>query len=226
MNECRDQRIPAARGIRLDMDVNQRIAQFETMVRPGADPDNDMAWFSLGRAYAEAGRHDDAARAFVRCLEINPVMSKAYQLAGEAYIAHGELSKAADILKRGYTTASQRGDRMPMTAMGELLKKIGDEPPAVAAAAADTGPAGSFVCKRTGRAGRQLPRAPFKGPVGAWIHANISQETWDNWVRQGTKVINELRLDLSREEDSDTYDRHMREFLGIDDELYTKLTGK
>ncbi|CAG0967250.1 putative Fe(2+)-trafficking protein [Phycisphaerales bacterium] len=207
------------------MDVTQRIAQFETMVRPGADPDNDMAWFSLGRAYAEAGRHDDAARAFARCLEINPAMSKAYQLAGEAYIARGELSKASDILKRGYTTAFQRGDRMPMTAMGELLKKIGDEPPAVAAAAAETGPAGTFVCKRTGRAGRQLPRPPFKGPVGAWIHANISQETWDNWVRQGTKVINELRLDLSREEDSETYDRHMREFLGIDDELYQSLAA-
>ena len=43
------------------MDVAQRIAQFETMVRPEADPNNDMAWFSLAQAYADAGRHADAA---------------------------------------------------------------------------------------------------------------------------------------------------------------------
>jgi hypothetical protein len=40
-------------------------------------------------------------------------------------------------------------------------------------------------------------------------------------------VINELRLDLSQERDSDVYDQHMREFLGIDEELYGKiLDGK
>ncbi|MCK6478042.1 MAG: hypothetical protein L6Q35_14570, partial [Phycisphaerales bacterium] len=48
------------------MDPNQRIAQFEAMVRPEADPNNDMAWFSLGSAYRDAGRHADAAKAFAR----------------------------------------------------------------------------------------------------------------------------------------------------------------
>ena len=48
-------------------------------------------------------------------------------------------------------------------------------------------------------------------------------ETWADWIGQGTKVINELRLDLSSEESQDTYDRHMYEFLGIDDELLAQL---
>lgn len=208
------------------MDVNQRIAQFETMVRPGADPDNDMAWFSLGKAYSDAGRHAEAASAFNRCVELNPAMSKAYQLGGEAFVASGNLASAAELLRKGYVAAHSRGDRMPMTAMGELLKKIGEDVPVVAeAAVAVAGPAGSFVCKRTGRAGLQLEKPPFKGALGAWIHANIARETWESWVKQGTKVINELRLDLSREEDGETYDRHMREFLGVDDELYASLTG-
>jgi len=208
------------------MDVNQRIAQFETMVRPGADPENDMAWFSLGRAYAEAARHAEAASAFTRCVEINPAMSKAYQLAGESFIACGELSRASEVLRSGYLKAHQRGDRMPMNAMSELLKKIGEEPPQTVGGAAAEAPVGSFICKRTGRSGRQLAKPPFKGPVGAWIYANISAETWDAWIRQGTKVINELRLDLSREEDSDNYDKHMREYLGIDDDLLASLRGK
>ena len=69
-----------------------------------------------------------------------------------------------------------------------------------------------------------MDRPPFKGPVGEWISTNISNESFGEWIRQGTKVINELRLDLSREQDEAVYDAHMREYLGIDDELYEKLT--
>ncbi|MEN0021398.1 MAG: Fe(2+)-trafficking protein, partial [Planctomycetota bacterium] len=52
---------------------------------------------------------------------------------------------------------------------------------------------------------------------------NVSSQTWDEWIGQGTKVINELRLDLSRDEDAEAYDRYMREFLEIDDELHAKI---
>ena len=71
-----------------------------------------------------------------------------------------------------------------------------------------------------------MARPPFKGPVGQWIQENITEETFKTWIAQGTKVINELRLDLSREQDEATYDQHMREFLGIDDAMYEGLMGK
>ncbi len=61
--------------------------------------------------------------------------------------------------------------------------------------------------------------------MGRWIFEHISQDTFDAWLKQGTKVINELRLDLSRESDGEAYEKHMREFLGIDEELYASLTG-
>lgn len=207
------------------MDVTQRIAQFEAMVRPEADPNNDMAWFSLAGAYAQAGRHADAARAYLRCAELNPDMSKAYQLAGVAFIAEGNTRRAGEVLTRGYEVAARRGDFMPRKAMGEMLEKLGLPLPQVAAAAASgAAPAGTFVCRKTGRAGTRMTRPPFKGPVGAWIAENISQETFKDWIAQGTKVINEMRLDLSREQDAETYDQHMREFLGIDEALYAELT--
>ncbi|MCH6552183.1 MAG: hypothetical protein IH804_09245, partial [Planctomycetes bacterium] len=43
---------------------------------------------------------------------------------------------------------------------------------------------------------------------------------------QGTKVINELRLDFSRPEDQNTYEQQMCEYLGIDQGLQEKLTAK
>ena len=95
----------------------------------------------------------------------------------------------------------------------------GDGSAEVEAAAAKLRETGTFICQRTGRAGHQMAKPPFKGSVGAWIHANIAEETWQEWIRQGTKVINELRLDLSRENDAATYDRHMHEYLGVDEAL-------
>jgi Fe-S cluster biosynthesis and repair protein YggX len=61
--------------------------------------------------------------------------------------------------------------------------------------------------------------------VGAWIQENISAETWKAWIGQGTKVINELRLDFSRDRDQEVYDQHMHEFLGLDPEALARIRG-
>lgn len=208
--------------------VSDRIAQFEKMARE--DPDNDMAHFSLGNAYLQSGRAAEAAKSLQRCIELNPGMSKAYQLAGVAMIHAGWADQAVAVLNKGYETAASKGDRMPQQAMADLLRSVGREPPQLSAQANEAAErlraAGSFICARTGRPGTKLPAPPFRGPVGQWIFENIAAETWRDWIGQGTKVINELRLDFSRDQDQDVYDMHMREYLGIDDELYQRLKSK
>jgi len=232
------------------MDTAQRIAQFEAMVRPEADPNNDMAWFSLGQAYSQAARHADAARAFARCTEINPDMSKAYQLGGQALVAAGDNAAAGKFLTTGYEVAARRGDRMPMKAIGDVLTTLGialpqvAEPGGAAGIGGDAGarggagggsgageasgaslPPGTFVCAKTGRPGTKMVRPPFRGAVGEWIAGNIATETFSDWIKQGTKVINEMRLDLSRDQDSETYDQQMREYLGIDEAMLAQIQG-
>ncbi|MGH7132558.1 MAG: Fe(2+)-trafficking protein [Phycisphaerales bacterium] len=220
------------------MDIAKRIAQFENMAQ--ADAANEMAHFSLGKAYADAGRYADAADSFIRCTQLVPDMSKAFQLAGEMLVKAGQNDRAIDVLSRGYETAAEKGDLMPRNAMGTLLKELGAPVPTVAGAAltspvgvgvplgsdgSHSGPVppGMIVDKSTGRLGTKLAKPPFKGAIGAWIGENVSNETWQAWIRQGTKVINELRLDLSREKDAETYDQHMREYLGIDDAVLANL---
>jgi Fe-S cluster biosynthesis and repair protein YggX len=222
-------------------DTDRRIAQFQNMAQ--ADPENEMAHFSLGKALMDAGRHAEAAASFVKCTELAPQMSKAFQLAAECLVKVGDVDMGAQLATRGYTIAAERGDLMPKNALGDLLKSLGRPVPEVASKPGGKGsgdvsllgggsapkrydgpiPEGAFVCQRTGRPGTKMPRPPFKGPVGLWIHDNISKETFDAWIGQGTKVINELRLDLSREQDEEVYDQHMREYLGIDDALLEKL---
>ena len=94
----------------------------------------------------------------------------------------------------------------------------------VAAAAEKRRTSGAFICQRTSRPGSQLPDPPMRGPLGKWIYEHISAETWQEWIGQGTKVINEMRLDFSREEDQRTYDQYMCEYLGITEDQYAKMS--
>lgn len=203
--------------------TEERIQQFENMTQ--ADPDNDMAHFSLGGLYLEVDRPADAAASFQRCIQLNPQMSKAYQLAGDALARAGDNAQAAEVLHAGFAVAESLGDVMPRDAIGDLLEQIGEPRPVTAPSEEGPGqeapPGDAFVCRRTGRPGTQMDTPPMRGRIGEWIHQNITQETWDEWIGQGTKVINELRLDFSREEDQDTYDQHMYEFLGIDPVEFT-----
>jgi Fe-S cluster biosynthesis and repair protein YggX len=211
----------------MDIDaINRRIAQFETMVRPEADPTNDMAWFSLGGAYAQAGRHLDAAGAYGKCVDLNAGFSKAYQMAGQSLIDANKRDEAIAILSKGFLTATQKGDRMPAKAMSDLLTKIGAPVPEVAKAETPVNLGENVMMDRkTGRPGNRLAKPPMRGPLGAWIQQNVSAETWDAWIKQGTKVINEMRLDLSRDQDAETYDKHMLEYLGVDEDMLAEILG-
>ncbi|MGE3108743.1 MAG: Fe(2+)-trafficking protein [Phycisphaerales bacterium] len=212
-------------------DLDSRIAQFQNMAQ--ADPDNEMAHYSLANAYLQAQRYRDAAESFLRCTELAPGMSKAFQLAGDSLIRAGQRDRAADVLTRGYMIAAERGDRMPQSAISDLLRSIGKEPPKTAGTSVSTeGSAGGVVelggvrsRSAASSAGAKLDRPPFRGPVGEWIFQNVSKERWEAWIRQGTKVINELRLDLSKEQDAEAYDQHMREYLGLDEETFRRITS-
>lgn len=207
------------------MDINERIAQFERLAQD--DPENDMVHFSLGGALNQAGRYEEAARSYRRATELNPGMSKAYQLAGAAYMAAQDIDSAVAILTEGYKVATERGDMMPRRGIEDLLKQLGAPIPEVE----DRAPSpavhhGGFVDKVTGKPGTQMPRPPMRGPIGQWLYENVSNEHFQEWIGLGTKIINELRLDLSDDAHADAYDYGMRHYLGITDELYRSLTGK
>lgn len=207
------------------MDPKTRITQFQRLIAD--DPNNDMAYFSLGNALLQNEQFEEAGDTFAKCAQINEAMTKAYQLAGDAYIKAGRVDQAKVVLNKGYIEATTRGDLMPKNAIAEMLTSINEPIPKVTdetpKAAPQSEPAGDFMCQKTGQLGTQLPRPPFKNGVGRWIHENISKQTFDEWIGMGTKVINELRLDLSRDEHDAVYDYAMRVYLGITDAIYEEL---
>lgn len=209
------------------MDPETRIEQFRTLLE--GDPDNDMAHFSLGNALIQAGRHDEAAESFLACTRINPGMTKAFQLAGRALIDSDQTDRAHEVLVKGYEEATTRGDMLPKNEIADMLREIGKDIPEISNETPTEGGGGTeggdFKDRKTGRMGTRMARAPFKGPVGAWYLENISKENFDEWIGMGTKIINELRLDLSRDEHDLVYDYAMRRYLGLDDDTYREITG-
>ena len=204
------------------MDVQKRIQQFKQMSE--ADPENELGHFSLGKAYMEADRFEEAVGAFSRVVDLKPQLSKAYQLLGEANDRAGRRDKAIEVMTQGVTVADGQGDRMPRDAMAGALRDWGAPVPefhsdetvessSSTAAATATG----FACARCSQPTGQLAKAPFKGPLGKRIFQNICQNCWREWIAMGTKVINELSLVLSSQAGQDTYDQYMVEFLQLED---------
>ena len=207
-------------------DIQARISQWENMTT--ADPNNEMGWFSLGTAYKDAERWSEAEKALGRAIELSPTLSRAFQLRGQALIHLGRNDDAAELLSRGYVIAGERGDVMPQRAMGSLLEKLGKPIPAaakVAAAPVAVGP-NSLVDRKTGQLGTRMPDPPMRGPLGKFIYDHYSMETWREWIKMGTKVINELRLDFSNDAHGKMYEQHMMEWLGVTAEDVAEYASK
>lgn len=199
----------------METNLNVRIEQWEKMTREAPD---DMAWFSLGNAYKDAQRHRDAESAFAEAIKLNPGMSRAYQLRGQMLMDSGRNEEAAEVLAAGYKVAAERGDVMPQRAIASFLQKLGKPLPEVKQAAPPPvvapGQSG-MVDRKTGLPGTKMPDPPMRGPLGKFIFDHYTQETFREWVRQGTKVINELRLDFSNENHQRIYEENMLEWLGF-----------
>src|SRR5688572_10993223 len=102
---------------------NPRIEQFRKMAND--DPNNAIGHFSLGREYLSAGMDEEAVRSFQRTIEIDPNISKAYQLMATGLLKLDRRDEAIARLTEGVKRADERGDLMPRNAMAQMLKDLG-----------------------------------------------------------------------------------------------------
>jgi len=179
-------------------------------------PNIELGHFPLGRAYLEAGIYDNAASSFQRVLEINPNMSRAYQLLGTALLRQNEKDKAVHYLTEGVKIAHERGDMMARNDMVKMLQDAGAAVPDLKKAEMERPVGeGEVLCSRCGRIGPRLPEPPFSNALGKEIQSKTCAPCWREWIGMGTKVINEMRLPLSDPQAQKIFDQHMIEFLNL-----------
>lgn len=195
--------------------AGDRIEQFRKMAND--DPNNEVAHFSLGREYLAVGRYEEAAAELARCVQLNPNVSKAWQLHAEAMLRLNRREVALQLLTAGIRHADERGDFQPRDEMIRMLTEAGGTVPELKSASKPAEPVGEGMvrCARCRQTAPKLPRQPFKGPVGAEIFEKICADCWRQWIPMGTKVINELRLPLNDPQAQKMYDQHMLEFLNL-----------
>lgn len=58
-----------------------------------------------------------------------------------------------------------------------------------------------------------LESAPLPGDFGKKIYDNISQEAWDAWMIEQTKIINELKLKMFEPQAQETLRKQAEIFL-------------
>lgn len=190
-----------------------------------ADPENELGHFSLGKAYMDAGQPTNAIPALTRALDINPRLSKAYHLLAQCHEQNGDRAQAIATATKGVVEADRLGDRMPRDAMIALLREWNAPVPELQSSlTSEAGNSGGssntsttgFRCTRCGRPEGKLPKPPFKGTLGEKIHTHICTICWREWIGMGTKVINELGLQLSTKSGQEAYDQYMIEFLQLE----------
>jgi Fe-S cluster biosynthesis and repair protein YggX len=195
-------------------DIHSRIEQFKKMASD--DPNNELGHFSLGRAYLEAGIYDSAAASFQRVIEINPNMSRAYQLLATSLLRQNEKDKAIHYLTEGVKIAHERGDMMARNDMQKILQDNGAAVPELKKTEIERPVGqGELLCSRCGRIGPRLPEPPFSNALGKEIQEKTCAACWREWIGMGTKVINEMRLPLADPQAQKIFDQHMIEFLNL-----------
>jgi tetratricopeptide (TPR) repeat protein len=195
-------------------DVDMRIEQFRKMASD--DPNNELGHFSLGRAYLEAGRYDEAVASFERVIELNANLSRAYHLLAQALLKQDKRDAAVERLAQGVQVAHARGDMMPKNEMAKLLQELGAPVPELKSESAQVQVGeGQVLCKRCGRVKPKLASPPFRNDFGKEIHESVCPDCWREAIGQGTKVINELRLPMNDPQAHKVWDQHIREFLNL-----------
>jgi Tfp pilus assembly protein PilF len=98
---------------------NPRIEPLKKVL--AIDPNDEVAWFGLGKAYMDDGNFDEAASALRQCIAVKPTYSAAYYALAQSLLKLGRIDECKAISATGIDVSAKNGDAM-VTKNLELLK--------------------------------------------------------------------------------------------------------
>ncbi|MFM8552663.1 MAG: tetratricopeptide repeat protein [Nitrospiraceae bacterium] len=103
--------------------ANPRIEPLKKVL--AIDPNDDVAWFGLGKAYMEDLKFEEAAQALEGCLKVKPTYSAAYYALAQSLEKLGRIEDCRRICDEGVAVSTKNGDAMVTKNLG-LLKQTLD----------------------------------------------------------------------------------------------------
>ena len=98
---------------------NPRIEPLKKVL--AMDPNDEVAWFGLGKAYMEDGNFEEAAKALQRCVNVKPSYSAAYFALAQSLHKLNRLDECRAVCATGIDVSTKNGDAM-VTKNLEMLK--------------------------------------------------------------------------------------------------------
>ncbi len=98
---------------------NPRIEPLKKVL--AMDPNDDVAWFGLGKAYMDDGNFEEAATALRQCVTVKPTYSAAYLALAQSLQKLTRLEECRTVIATGIDVSTKNGDAM-VTKNLEMLK--------------------------------------------------------------------------------------------------------
>jgi tetratricopeptide (TPR) repeat protein len=99
--------------------ANRRIEPLKKVL--AIDPNDEVAWFGLGKAYMEDENFEEATKALQQCVTVKPTYSAAYYAWAQSLFKLGRLDECRTVCATGIEVSTKNGDAM-VTKNFELLK--------------------------------------------------------------------------------------------------------
>lgn len=98
---------------------NPRIEPLKKVL--AIDPNDDVAWFGLGKAYMEDAAWQEAVTALRSCIKVKPTYSAAYYALAQSLQKLGRFDECRKVSDQGIDVSTKNGDAM-VTKNLEALK--------------------------------------------------------------------------------------------------------
>ncbi len=98
---------------------NPRIEPLKNVL--AIDPNDEVAWFGLGKAYMDDGNFDEAAKVLRQCITVKPTYSAAYLALAQSLLKLDRIDECRTVCETGIDVSTKNGDAM-VTKNFELLK--------------------------------------------------------------------------------------------------------
>jgi len=102
--------------------ILRKIEQYKKVIE--FDPKDVLGYFTLGSAYLQGKRFQEAADTFKIAVKVGPDHSPSYSAYGEALEALGLKDEAIKIYKAGVPVADKKGDIIPLRKMENRLRHL------------------------------------------------------------------------------------------------------
>jgi len=90
--------------------ANPRIEPLKKVL--AIDPQDDVAWFGLGKAYMEDANFTEAVAALEGCLKVKPAYSAAYYALAQSLHKLGRIEECRQVCLKGIEVSTKNGDAM------------------------------------------------------------------------------------------------------------------